>query len=86
MKVGEIWICNNNCCFGEEREAPHYAKILGFIPYDIIQYCLIDITNGELEPMVTGLLDEETGESIIHYDVLPRTEFLEFYDKLRDEY
>jgi len=85
MKVGEIWICNNNCCFGEEREAPHHAKILKFLPDDVIEYCLIDMSNGELEPMVTGMV-EENGDPILYYDHLQRTEFLYYYDKLRDAY
>lgn len=85
MKVGGIWICNYNCCFGVERDFPHYAKILGFLPKDIIEYCLINIENGELEPMITGMSDDN-GDTILYYDYMPRTEFLKYYNKLRDSY
>ena len=83
MRSGEIWICNDNCCFGEERNSPHYAKILKLLD-DVVEYCLIDMENGELMPMVTGMVDDN-GDPILYHDHLSRKEFLYYYDKLRGQ-
>jgi len=82
MKSGEIWICNNNCCFGEEREFPHYYEIIS-VKLDTVQYSLIDIANREVMPMMV----RNRGDfAVADYDYMERKEFLHYHTKLRDKF
>lgn len=80
MRPGEIWVCNENCCFGVERQAPHYVKIVS-IKNDEVEYGIIDPETGEFFGMLTNNLTKVSDTTLDS-----REEFIHYHDKLRDHF
>ena len=83
MRAGEIWICSDHCCFGIERDFPHYARIIS-VNNDSVEYSLIDKENGEAMLMVVVLEDGKVGSD--YSEFMDREEFVYYYNKLRDTF